>query len=244
MKSQAIITVALMGVFACSGAALAQKLPRHLVYKVGVNVTTQTEELTMGENGNTATAGSGVAHYGGIQMSHGTMTVDVIGLFPDGGLAVQVSEDTDNRKAPPVRVDVATDGDLRIPADQITNVTEEEQALLRMLGREFVNSDDVNAGKWVHQLSQGGANVREDYTITGTQPNGDLSIAVNQTVKVSGAQPSDTTAHGTITYSNKFKVPRSISLDGRTHHEGVQQTQTEDTKMNFDLLSDSFQAGS
>ena len=244
MKNTAIITVALIGVFACSGAALAQKLPRHLVYKVGVTVSSQTEELTMGENGDMPTGGSGVARYTGGMLSHGTIAVDVVGITSDGALATQISEDTDNRKAPPVRVDVTAEGQLRIPVDQVLNVTEEEQALLRMLGRNFVSGDDVNAGKWVHQVSQGNADIREVYQVTGTQPNGDLVINVNQQVKVSGAQPSDTTAHGTITYSGKFKVPRSVSLDGRTHHEGVQQTQTQDTKVNFDLLSDSFQTGS
>src|SRR5579864_4256532 len=124
MKSKAVITVALIGAFACTGAALAQKLPRHLVYKVGVTVTSQTEELTMAENGDTATGGSGVARYGGGMMSRGTLTVDVVGLTPDGALAVQVSEDTDNRKAPPVRVDVTADGQLRIPSDQLVNVNE------------------------------------------------------------------------------------------------------------------------
>ena len=244
MKSKAIITVALLGVFACTSVALAQKLPRHLVYKVGVTVSNQTEELTMGENGDTATGGSGVARYNGGMLSKGTMNVDVLGITPDNALAIQISEDTDNRKAPQVRVDVMPDGQLRIPADQMVNVTEEEHALLNMLGRNFVSDDDVSAGKWVREASQANSNVREEYAITGSQPNGDLTISVNQHVKVTGAQPSDTTTYGTISYNNKFKVPRSVSLNGRTHQEGIQQTQTQDTKVNLDLLSDSFETGS
>ncbi|MBV8726166.1 MAG: hypothetical protein JO233_00140 [Candidatus Eremiobacteraeota bacterium] len=249
MKNTAIVTVALMGVFLCTGAALAQKLPRHLVYKVGVTVMTQTEELTSGEgmagaapgSNSTVSASSGVAHYNGGMLSHGTITADVLSITADNALAIQISEDTDNRKAPPVKVYVMPDGQLVVPGGDATNITPEENTLLQMLGRSFVSDDDISAGKWVHEVNQKDANVHETYQITGTQPNGDLSISLDQRVKLGGAQPSDTTTHGTVTYSNKFKVPRSVTLDGRTHHEGIQQTQTEDTKVNFDLLSDSFQ---
>lgn len=246
MKPVVILTLTLAGAFFCSSVASAdQSKPlRHLVYKVGVTLSTQSDQSAMGENGDMPTAGSGIAHYGAGMLSQGTMTVDVMGLTPDNALAIQVSEQTDNRKAPPVRLDVTSDGQLRIPSDQLLNVTEEEQTLLRMLGRNFLNADDFNAGKWVHQVSQDRVNVREEYQITGTQPNGDVLIALNQSVKVSGAQPSDTTTHGTVTYSSKYKVPRSISIDGRTHHESIQQTETDDTKVNLDLLSDSFQPGS
>ncbi|MBV8364855.1 MAG: hypothetical protein JO193_09850 [Candidatus Eremiobacteraeota bacterium] len=242
MKSLAILTVALLGVFLTSGAALAQKLPRHLVYNVGVTVTSQTEELTMGASGDTATAGSGVARYTGGMLTKGTITADVLGFTSDNAFAVQVAENTDNRKAPPVRVDVTPDGQVRVPPDQLTNVTPEEMTLLAMLGRSFVSDDDLAAGKWVRQTVNGDSNIHQEYQVTGTQPNGDLMLSLTEQMKLGGAQPSDTTTHGTITYSNKFKVPRSITLNGRTHHEGIQQTQTEDTKVNLDLLSDSFQS--
>jgi len=239
------VTAVLVGVILCASIASADqgKPMRHLVYKVGVTLSTQTDELTMGENGDTATGGSGVAHYTGGTLSRGTITVDVVGFTPDNALATQISEATETRKAPVVRVDVTSDGQLRIPSDQILNVTEEEQTLLRMLARNFLSDENLSAGKWVHQASQDQANVHEEYQITGSQPNGDLLISVNQQVKVAGAQPSDTTTHGTVTYSSKYKVPTSIALDGRTHHEGVQQTETDDTKVNLDLLSDSFQPG-
>ncbi|MBV9276749.1 MAG: hypothetical protein JOZ97_00780 [Candidatus Eremiobacteraeota bacterium] len=245
MKSLAIVSVALLGVVFSSSAGLAQKLPRHLVYRVGVNVTTQTEDLVSGQGASEsgASASSGIAHYGGALFSKGTITADILSITADGALAVQISEDTDNRKAPPVHVYVMPDGQLVAPGDAATNITPEENALLEMLGRSFVNADDLNAGKWVHEANQKDANVRETYQITGTQPNGDLTISLDQQVKVGGAQPSDTTAHGTLTYSNKYKVPRSVTINGRTHQEGIQQTQTQDTKVNLDLLSDSFQTG-
>jgi hypothetical protein len=246
MKNAGIFTIALTGVLLTSMAALADqgKPLRHLVYRVGVTVSTQTSELTMGENGDMPTGGSGVANYNGGMLTKGTMTADVLGLTPDNALAIRISEDTDNRKAPPVRVDVMSDGALRIPPDQALIVTQEEQTLLRMLARDFLNADDLNAGQWARQVAQDKANMREVYRVTGTQPNGDVSIALDQAVKVEGAQPSDTTTHGTITYSSKYKVPRSVSLDGRTHREGIQQTETNDSKLTLELVSDSFQSGS
>jgi len=245
VKYLVILAITAAAVLAASSVVRAEpgKPLRHLVYKLGVTVTTQTEELVMGENGEMPTAGSGVAHYTAGMLSRGTMTADVMGFTGDDALAVQISEQTDNRKAPPVRVDVTVDGQLRINPDDLVNVTEEEQELLRLLARKFLSEDGLDAGRWVHELEQGKANLHEEYRIMARQPNGDLTIALDQRIKVAGAQPYDTTTHGTITYSNSYKVPRSISIDGRTHHEGIQQTETDDTKFSLDLISDSFQPG-
>jgi len=231
--------------FAAATLAADAKPLRHLVYNIGVTVSTQTDELVMGENGEMPTASSGVAHYTGGILSQGTMTVDIIGFTADGdAFAVQISEETNNRRAPVVRVDVTPDGELRMTPDDAINVTPEEQALLRLLARKFLSQDGLLAGRWVHQLADHQADVREEYRVTGTRPNGDLTIALDQRIKVAGAQPFDTTTHGTITYSVAYKVPRAVTIDGRTHHEGVQQTQTEDMKVHMDLLSDSFQPNS
>ena len=238
-----VATIAASAFFSLTAAGRAETKPlRHLVYNVGVTQLTQTDELVMGNVGMLATASSGVAHYAGGLLSKGTITVDIVGFTNgDDAFAVQIAEQTDNRREPMVRVDVTSDGGLRLSPDDSNNLSAEEQALLRLLARKFLSQDALLAGKWVHQQIDRQTDIHEEFKITGTQPNGDLEIAVNQRIKVAGAQPFDSTTHGTITYSPKFKVPRAITMDGRTHHEGIQQTQFEDLKVNLNLISDSFE---
>jgi len=245
-----ILAVALTGMVLCPASAQAdQKAWRHLVYSVGVNVSTRTDVLVSGKPA-TAVMGnasqdtgqmSGTSTSSDSMLSKGTMTVDIIGLTADNALAVQVSEDTDNRKAPPVRVDVTSDGKVRVPADQTLNVSQEEQTLLRMLARNFLTAQDAGAGHWVQHLSLGYVDINEAYRIMGSQPDGDLTISVDQTMNVPGAQHSESKFHGTIIYSSKFKVPRSVSLEGISRREGIDHTETADSKLDLGLLSDSFQ---
>lgn len=237
MKIGVILAITATGLFCSSSTAWAdQRKPlRHLVYQVGVTVSTQTE-IPTGDI-------SGAAHYASGMRSHGTMTADIMGFTADDAFAIQISEQTDNRKAPSVRVDVTADGGLRIKPDDVLNVTEEEEALLRVLARKFLSQDGLLAGKWIHQLAEDRASIHEEYRITGVHPNGDVLIALDQQIKMGGAQPFDTTTHGMITYSMPYSVPRSISLDGRTHHEGP-RLETDDTKVNLELLTDSFQSRS
>ena len=242
-----VVATIAASLFLCTAAVSnAQTKPlRHLVYNVGVTELTQADELVMGNVGMLATASSGVAHYTGGLLSKGTITVDIVGFTNgDDAFAVQIAEQTDNRRAPLVRVDVTSDGELRIAPDDTNNVTAEEQALLRLLARKFLSQDALLAGKWVHQQVDRQTDIHEEYRITGTQPNGDLDIALDQRIKVAGAQPFDSTTHGLITYSPKYKVPRALSMDGRTHHEGIQQTQVEDLKVNLNLITDSFEPNS
>jgi len=238
-----VVTIAASAFLPFTAPTQAQVKPlRHLVYHVGVTESTQTDELVMGNSGWMPTASSGVAHYAGGLLSDGTMTVDILGLTAEGdAFAVQIKEQTDNRRAPLVRVDVTSDGQLRMKPEDAINVTSEEQALLRLLARKFLSQDGLLAGKWVHQVVDRQADVHQEYRVTGTQSNGDINIALDERIQVAGAQPFDTTTHGTITYSPAYKVPRIVSIDGRTHHEGLQQTQTEDLKVHMNLVSDSFE---
>ncbi len=242
------IVLAGMVLFAAPAQA-DQNAWRHLVYSVGVNVATRTDVLVSGKPA-TVVMGSPSQESGQMSgtnsstdsmLSKGTMTVDIIGLTADNALAMQVSEDTDNRKAPPVRVDVTSDGKVRVPADQTLNVSQEEQTLLRMLARNFLTAQDARAGHWIQHLSLTYVDVDEAYRITDIQPNGDVTIALDQMMKVPGAQHSESKFHGTIIYSSKYKVPRSVSLEGISRREGIDHAETADSKLNLDLLSDSFQ---
>jgi hypothetical protein len=220
-------------------AAVAKPF-RHLVFQIGVTVTSKNDTLVSGAD----TTGSQTAHYGGSMIANGSITADFLGITQDNSFRIQISENTDNRKAPPVEVDVTEDGNVRVTANQLSNLTDEEQAILPLLARSFVTDEDVKAGTWKRSSSQGKNTDEETYRVTSQDPSGDIKIQMDQRIIVRDAQPFDTTTHGSITYSRKYKVPRAIVIESRTHHEGLQTTDTQVTNEHFNLVTDSFESPS
>lgn len=240
MKKLACSVLASLLIFLSYATAGAAGKPfRHLVFHIGVTETSQNDTLVSGAN----TTGSQTAHYGGTMMATGSITADIMGITQDNAFRIQISEDTDKRKALPVEVDVTGDGNVRVPQNQLSNITDEEQAILPLLVRYFVTDEDVSAGTWKRNSSQGRNSDEETYRVASQEPSGDIKIQLEQRIVVRDAQPFDTVTHGSITYSTKYKVPKAVVIESRTHHEGVQTTQTEDTKEHFDLVTDSFQTG-
>ncbi|MDQ6932483.1 MAG: hypothetical protein M3160_04835 [Candidatus Eremiobacteraeota bacterium] len=231
----------LLAVLLCNSTAPAEGKPfRHIVFRVGVTMTTQNDTLVSGID----TGGSQTAHSGGGMVATGSITADFIGITGDNAFRIQIAESTDNRKAPPVAVDVTGDGNVRVTQNQVVNVTEEEQTILPMLARYFVTDDGVSAGQWTRKSSGPKSSVDETYRVTSQEPSGDVKIEMDQRINVRDAQPFDTTTHGSITYSTKYKIPRAVVIESRTHRESVQGAQTDNTRAHFDLVTDSFQTGS
>ncbi|MBC5829274.1 MAG: hypothetical protein GIW98_03650 [Candidatus Eremiobacteraeota bacterium] len=231
----------LLAVLLCNSTVAAEGKPfRHLVFNVGVTMTTQNDTLVGGID----SGGSQTAHSGGGIVATGSITADFIGITADNAFRIQIAENTDTRKAPPVAVDVTSDGNVRLPQNQMVNVTDEEQTILPMLARYFVTDDGVSAGQWTRKSSVGKNSDDETYRLTSQEPSGDIKIDMEQRINVRDAQPFDTTTHGSITYSIRYKVPRAVVIESRTHRESVQGAETDNTKAHFDLVTDSFQTGS
>jgi len=213
--------------------AAEKKTLRHVVYKVGVSTTTQ--ETVKGVGADTGTLG-------GSNMVHGVVTADIMGFTPDNAFRVQISEQLDTHAGPKVEVDVTPEGAVRIKPDDALNISEEEQVLLRMLARNFVTVDDLQAGSLVKSQSQGHNTDNEEYRVKSTSDTGDLSIELDQRVMVKdGPEPSDTSGHGKIEYSAKYSVPKNISIDSTTRKGGIAGGGSRTIKIEYGLVRDSFQ---
>ena len=103
-------------------AAADQTVQRHLVYNFTVGVQNDTHDTDASAKmsnvgGGANINGTGDTSYMGVASDKGTISVDVLGVEPDGGLIVKVSENGQNtRKAAAVECVVLSDDqfDLRI----------------------------------------------------------------------------------------------------------------------------------
>ncbi|MBV8244827.1 MAG: hypothetical protein JOZ38_02795 [Candidatus Eremiobacteraeota bacterium] len=220
-------------------AGAAQTWPRHLVYKVEVTTTQETDQhISQME----ISSASNTEKYSGSQLSHGTMEVSVSGFTPDKSLEMTITENTDNRRTAPITADVAPDGSVRlVNNNDVQNITDEEQMLLRTLAQQFVTPDDVTAVRWQKNTNAGVSSEQDSFEVKGTDPSGFLKINYDQRLVVKGAQPFDMTSHGTLSYDMPHTVPHDIVMQSRMHQEALQSTTITDEKYSMNLMSDSFQ---
>ena len=87
---------------------------------------------------------NGISHYGGRLDDKGTMTVQIIGKQPDGGLIVNISEIGQNTRRAPAATCVVY-GNTRVICDPNKTVYTEEYTLLRFLGLNFVDPSQLDA---------------------------------------------------------------------------------------------------
>ncbi len=158
-----------------------------------------------------ANAGSGQSHYEAALDDKGTMTVNIIGKQPDGGLILNISEIGQNaRRAPPATCVVY--GNTRVICDPNKTVFSEEYTLLRFLGVNFVDPSQLDANKhWnATGLSGPGLDITASYTIDSNN-NGLMQIGETRTITNTGASIRVTTqVESKIGYDYNRLVPTSI----------------------------------
>jgi len=148
MKRLLALTIA--GVFVASSAAMspAQENPpiRHLVYDfaVGIESTLTVHDSGIGQGGERGgppgiPSGTGVNDVRGGTSDEGTITVDVRQQSADGGLVVSVSEVAKNARTAKPALCALYGYNLTVVCDPNVKINEEEIALLRVLGRNFVS---------------------------------------------------------------------------------------------------------
>ena len=102
--------------------------------------------------GNDTLQTNGISHYGGTLTDKGTMTVDIKGRQADGGLIVSISEQGENlRKAPPATCVVY--GNTNVICDPNKTVYTEEYTLLRFLGANFIDPNQIDPNKHWRQIA-------------------------------------------------------------------------------------------
>lgn len=243
--------IAAAAAFASSAPVLAvtsSPQVRHLVYTFtwGTNNTTEVQTAGMASTGNPTGAGgmsdhgsaSGMSSSSGGASDHGTISVDVVRQQSDGGLVVSISEQAVAQRSAPAATCVAY-GDLTVVCDPNKKINEEELALLRFLGSNFVDPNVLDAQRHWQRVQTGASNTAtSDFTIA-KNANGVMTIDEVRVEKASGARPLTSDVTGTIVYDMSRTLPTSVTESTTTRSEQGEQYQTVRQETTLQLQTDS-----
>ena len=172
--------------------------------------------------------------------SHGSIDASVLGLAPDEGLVVAVSESMDQRSAPPVTTAVFKDGYWTYDPKFAANVNDEETALLGLLGRAIVADHDLGPGvTWTDSHNAPNLTDTTTYVVDSLVGEDTVNLHVVRAIAVRGSQPYDSVLKGTVTYNYKRSIPISAHLTERVHTHDNGQLATTDMWFDYALERDS-----
>jgi len=209
---------------------------RHLAYAFDISITS---ERTVHDSG-VGSTGSGMAHYGGGNSDKGTISVDVTGVQPDTGLIISISEQgRADRTAAPATCVVYGIGS--VICDPNAKINEEEMSVMRVLGRNFINTSTIdNNHHWQNVETGAGGKEVNDYTITHDNHDGMLSIDFQRVLTVEGAGGYHADTHGSLSYNQKLSVPTLIKEDTVTRTQlGQGQDDRTEQQLTLTLTTDS-----
>jgi hypothetical protein len=208
---------------------------RHLVYAFTFSEST---DRTIHESGIGGPI-SGMQDSRGGSSDKGQIVADVVGLQKDTALIVTVSEQArDSRSAEPNTCLVYSN--LTVICDQSKKVNDEELALLRFMGRNFVDADQIDAKNHWRVASSGPQfTFTSDFTVQ-SNTNDVLQIVESRTIDQRGAQAFTSAVDGHITYDLDHTVPTAISEDEMLRQSGGMGTyDTDHTQISLTLQTDS-----
>jgi hypothetical protein len=171
----------------------------------------------------------------------GTISIDVIAATADAGLVVDISEEAMSRSRGKIRVAIRGDGALLYDARGLAPITEEEDALLRLLARDFYGEHPTAPGTtWSVDL--GGESVRGVARFGVVSAEGtDVTLSYHTELRVSGAHAFDALRDGRLVYDRRLAVPRSLVYRGESRAGGASSAYDfTDVSVQLTLRSDSF----
>jgi len=223
---------------------------RHLVYTFTWGSSNNTEVHTSGMgDGSPGSSGtsmgaptssgsaSGLSSFNAAVNDKGTITVDVLREQPnDHGLVVTVSEQAqDNRSA--VAATCVVFGNTDVICDPNAKINYEELTLLRFLGANFVDPNQIDAKQhWRVGESNGGYSVSADYTIA-SNANGIMKISEDR--MVSPTKTESSAVNSTIGYDFNRQIPTAITEYSIERRERGEQYVTVKMETVLDLQTDS-----
>lgn len=202
MKRLFAYVLAAFAIVVCAGVpAHAQtKSLRHLVFSfsVGQQGDQHRQNLNYGS-----------ADFAGNASDKGTITADIMGIQPDHGLVVSISEAGQNGRnaAPDTCVAFA---DTITTCQNPQGVTPEEIAIVRLLAPHFYDPSQLDAKQHWHEggTSKDGS-TSIDFTVT-KNANGMLTISEHRVVVQKGIQAANINADSTIQYDVQHFVPTAL----------------------------------
>ncbi len=212
-----------------SSSSIEQTGPPTLTGGEGKGATVSTNQLSVGS--------SGVSHYNGNQTDKGTITVEIVRQQTDGGLIVSISEQGEQTRRAPAATCVVYPN-THVICDPNKTVYPEEYTLLRFLGRNFVDPNQLDANRhWSETQNTAAMDVKADYTI-GSNANGVMQISESRKIRPSsGADTTDVQTK--IAYDFARAVPTNIDEYATQRQDnGTSGTTTTIYQTTLGLLSD------
>lgn len=230
------VPLAVQAVALAPNAAASTPL-RHLVYSFTFSESTDRTIHDSGIGGPISGMQDSRGGYG----DKGLITADVVGIQADRGLIVTISEQArESRSAAPNTCLVY--GDMAVRCDPSKKVNDEELALLRFMGRDFIDPAQIDEkNHWRVATSAPQLTLSTDFTIQSN--TGDvLQIVERRVVEQKGAQGFTSAVDGHITYDLTHTVPTAVSEDEMLRQTvGMGSYDTDHTQIALTLQSDSLQ---
>lgn len=134
----------------------------------------------------------------------GTIAADVLGITKDGGLFVRFTQTAPGHSFP--AEGCAVYGDTRVDCQDMKKISSVEGEVARLLGRDFINGDNLDAkNHWRLAGPLGSGSEVDDFTITSN--NGGV-LSITETRDITG--PAASHHAGTISYDMNRTVPLSV----------------------------------
>ena len=192
-----------------------------------------------GNAGAFAASGSGTSHYSGSLTDKGTMTVQVIAKQQDGGLIVTIGETGQQTRRAPAATCVVY-GNTRVICDPNKTVYSEEYTLLRFLGPNFVDPNNIDAKRhWQITQNSPNLNITADYVI-GPTTTSDVQVSEARKIRQSGGGSLTTDIQTKIGYDMSRALPTTVDeYVTQRHDNGVAGTSTTIYQTTLQLVSDS-----
>jgi hypothetical protein len=192
--------------------AHADSTTRTLVYNFTYsvdNLNSQGASDTGTENLNYMSGPMDMMYHGAASDAKGTITVQVTGTQPDGGLILSVAMQGGNTgNGPPATCVVY--GNTRTICDPNKEVYSQEYALLRFLGPKFVDPNQLDANKhWRVTQDQPNQSMQADYTINGNSA-GTMQIGETRKIQEGSARKLTTNVETKIAYDFNRSLPTTI----------------------------------
>jgi hypothetical protein len=233
-----LLPTAVAATLTCAGVRADTTPPiRHMVFDFTYsNIMDTTMHDSSMDNG--PVSGHTDAIGGG--SDRGELDVDVDSVQADGGLIVGITEhgQTHNDTSPTT---CAVYGNTVVVCDPNKHVGEEEMALLRLLGDNFINVSEIDAkNHWSVGSQSPDVKETDDFTIVGTNPDGTMKINETRVRNQTGASTADSSMSGNIVYNQTMSVPVKIVDDTMMSRElGVGNYSTQHLQLAINLVSDS-----
>jgi len=169
----------------------------------------------------------------------GRIVCDVVAATADGGLVVDIGEETEGRQAAIVRVAIESNGRLHYPPQK--TVFEEEIELLRLLARGIVGPQPHAVGSnWSIDDALQNYESKTTFRVSGSNGSSQVDLDAERKSRSTGGANATGSMAGKIAYDQRTLVPRGAKLLLVTNRQTLDGPHVIRMTIELALLADSF----